>query len=393
MEPAFGIVCGECDLWSAPGTTACPACQHALALWEEAPAPPPEEPARESGLPVPETDWAAIAALEERSSQPPPAPTEDLGPEPQPEPVLELVPEPSPEPDRPSKPVLELVDEALLPTEPPPHSPAVPASGEEEMEQARSYICKSCHSQVPPGHKFCGRCGTPMPADVASAKTSFFGAMQTPGKAKLVLIRGEGLDGISYHLNSVEHLAGRSQGAILFPDDATLSPKHANFYYRDAKLFVRDEGSLNGVYARVRGSVPIEPSDVFMAGLQYFRLELVPKPADAPDPDGTYFYSSPKRASPFRVVHLLRGGATGMVYCARETSAQVGREGSDMNFPGDPYMSGKHAKIEVASGSKFTLTDLGSKNGTFLRIHRERELVHGDYVFLGRQLLRVEITP
>jgi pSer/pThr/pTyr-binding forkhead associated (FHA) protein len=261
------------------------------------------------------------------------------------------------------------------------------------MEQARSYICKSCHSQVPPGHKFCGRCGTPMPAEVASAKTSFFGAMQTPGKAKLVLIRGEGLDGISYHLNSVEHAAGRSQGAILFPDDATLSPKHANFFYRDAKLFVRDEGSLNGVYARVRGSVPIEPSDVFMAGLQYFRLELTPKPADAPDPDGTYFYSSPKRPSPFRVVHVLRSGPTGMVYGARENIVQIGREGSEMNFPGDPYMSGKHSKIEVGAGNKFTLTDLGSKNGTFLRIHRERELVHGDYVFLGRQLLRVEITP
>lgn len=382
MEHTFGIVCGECDLWSAPGTSVCPACQHALALWEEAPAASVPEERAPSGVPVGDTDWSAIAALEERSSQPPPSPER-----PQTSPMhIE------PEPERPA-PVLELVDEGLLPTEPPPQPPAVVGSGEEEMEQARSYICKSCHSQVPPGHKFCGRCGTPMPAEVASAKTSFFGAMQTPGKAKLVLIRGEGLDGISYHLNSVEHLAGRSQGAILFPDDATLSPKHANFYYRDGKLFVRDEGSLNGVYSRVRGSVPVEPTDVFMAGLQYFRLELLPKPGDAPDPDGTYFYSSPKRASPFRVVHLLRGGATGMVYCARETSAQIGREGSDLNFPGDPYMSGKHAKLEIAAGNKFTLTDLGSKNGTFLRIHRERELVHGDYVFLGRQLLRVEITP
>jgi len=334
-------------------------------------------------VPLSDDDLSAIASLEERRSEPPPPP--DL-----------LAEEPAP-------PVLELVEDETLPPPPPQPEDELPPDsssgvdvvepGEEPMEQARSYICKSCHSQVPPGHKFCGRCGTPMPADVASAKTSFFGAMQTPGKAKLVLIRGEGLDGISYHLNSVEHAAGRSQGAILFPDDATLSPKHANFFYRDGKLFVRDEGSLNGVYARVRGSVPIEPSDVFMAGLQYFKLELTPKPADAPDPDGTYFYSSPKRPSPFRVVHVLRGGPTGMVYGARENVVQIGREGSEMNFPGDPYMSGKHCKIEVGAGNKFTLTDLGSKNGTFLRIHRERELVHGDYVFLGRQLLRVEITP
>ena len=39
-----------------------------------------------------------------------------------------------------------------------------------------------------------------------------------------------------------------------------------------------------------------------------------------------------------------------------------------------------------------TLTDLGSKNGTFVRINDESPLDHGDYVFLGQQLLRVEIT-
>jgi pSer/pThr/pTyr-binding forkhead associated (FHA) protein len=375
MEPDVGIVCGECDLWSPPGTEACPSCSRALALWDEPAAAPTVDTRPLRTAPSVSTfeasdlsalDLSAIASLEERSSTPP---------------------------------VLVLEEDETLPppppaeSEPPTQDVVIVGPGEEPMEQARSYICKSCHSQVPPGHKFCGRCGTPMPTDVAGAKTSFFGAMQTPGKAKLVLIRGEGLDGISYHLNSVEHAAGRSQGAILFPDDATLSPKHANFFYRDGKLFVRDEGSLNGVYARVRGSVPIEPSDVFMSGLQYFRLELTPKPADAPDPDGTYFYSSPKRPSAFRVVHVLRTGPTGMVYCARENVVAIGREGSEMNFPGDPYMSGKHAKIEAAANNKFTLTDMGSKNGTFLRIHRERELVHGDYVFLGRQLLRVEITP
>ena len=43
-------------------------------------------------------------------------------------------------------------------------------------------------------------------------------------------------------------------------------------------------------------------------------------------------------------------------------------------------------------GARLTLTDLTSKNGTFLRIAGERALVHGDYVFMGQQLLRVEIV-
>src|SRR5262249_10753023 len=161
-----------------------------------------------------------------------------------------------------------------------------------------------------------------------------------------------------------------------FPDDVWLSPKHANFYYRETRLFVRDEKSLNGVFVRIRGGVPIEVGDIVLAGEQVFRLEAAPKYNDGPDSDGTYFYSSPKRPSPFRLVQLLRGSQTGMVYNARETSIAVGREGSDMNFPGDPFMSASHMKVEVA-GNKYTLTDIGSKNGTFVRIRNERELAHG----------------
>ena len=42
--------------------------------------------------------------------------------------------------------------------------------------------------------------------------------------------------------------------------------------------------------------------------------------------------------------------------------------------------------------NKLVLTDLDSKNGTFFKIEGEHELVHGNYIFMGRQLLRVEIT-
>ena len=35
MEHAFGIVCGECDRWSPPGTATCPECSRSLALWAE----------------------------------------------------------------------------------------------------------------------------------------------------------------------------------------------------------------------------------------------------------------------------------------------------------------------------------------------------------------------
>ena len=64
------------------------------------------------------------------------------------------------------------------------------------MEQARNYVCKECASPVPAGHKFCGGCGGEVPIQVQTGQVDFFGAMQTPGKARLirggeVLFRGD----------------------------------------------------------------------------------------------------------------------------------------------------------------------------------------------------------
>jgi pSer/pThr/pTyr-binding forkhead associated (FHA) protein len=80
-----------------------------------------------------------------------------------------------------------------------------------------------------------------------------------------------------------------------------------------------------------------------------------------------------------------------MVVNSRDNQVVIGREGSDMNFPNDPYLSGTHLKVE-GSKAPFRLVDLGSKNGTYVKVSEDQELNHGDYLFLGRQLLRVEIT-
>ena len=269
-------------------------------------------------------------------------------------------------------------------------APQQQQSLEELMDQAKNFVCRSCSTPVPMGHKFCGRCGAAVPPDILSARTQFFGQLQVPGKAKLILIRGEGVEGLSYQLNAEQHIVGRN-GQLVFPDDPFVSPKHANLFYRGGKLVVRDEGSLNGVFWRVRGTVDITPGDFFLAGEQLFRVDGAPKIGDAPGPDGTYFYSSPKHQSPFRIVQILQGGSPGMTVCARAAGLQIGREGGDLNFPGDLYMSASHCKLEDTAG-KLSLTDLNSRNGTYVRLKGEKDLAHGDYLFIGRKLLRVEIT-
>ena len=98
-------------------------------------------------------------------------------------------------------------------------------------------------------------------------------------------------------------------------------------------------------------------------------------------------------AVPDEFTHLffIEGGALGMTVCARGNALHVGREDGDLNFPGDIYMSSKHCTVEESSG-KFTLTDHDSRNGTYVRVKTEQPLNHGDYLFIGRKLLRVELN-
>lgn len=374
MDLDVGYVCAHCDCYAPIRATICPRCARTLGFDEPGPTIPP---ARFSVAPPPEPEPDEVIEAD-------PLPSLDHALEPTFPTLGEAVPAPRPEPAAP--PVgPHKIPLRFVPTE-------------ALMDQARSYVCKKCYSPVPQGHKFCGRCGEPVPREVLGAQTIMFSKMLEPGKAKLVLIKGEGFqsdpsDETAYLLGGRQHPCGRTQGDILFEHDPWVSPLHATFFYRDdGKLVIRDEASLNGVFVRVRAPTPIQPGDTFLAGEQVFRLETTPRPSDGNDAEGTQFYSSPKRVSPFRVVQILRNGILATQVCARESALTVGREGCDMNFPNDPYMSTRHARVELTAQGGFVLLDTGSKNGTYLSIRGERELNHGDYLFIGRELLRVDIS-
>jgi pSer/pThr/pTyr-binding forkhead associated (FHA) protein len=71
----------------------------------------------------------------------------------------------------------------------------------------------------------------------------------------------------------------------------------------------------------------------------------------------------------------------------------IGRASCDLNFPSDGFVSARHAELSLAGETAF-LRDLGSANGTFVRVpsRTERVLSHGDYLMMGRELLRVELA-
>ena len=310
------------------------------------------------------------------------------------------------------------------------------------VEAADPNPCAKCGTLVMPGQRFCPNCGNrmvfqsfdvetrvgPRPSAVQGAvvakddsrdaqdardrrepkpaknrldldrkdpkpgrSTLFFGGAMQAARAKLTLIRGDGDDGVSFTLAGQEHLAGRGDCPISFPDDPFLSPIHANFLYANNHLVVRDQRSLNGVYVRISGTSELAHGSMVLVGEQVLSVDPAAQPEDVPDTEGTYYSASMSRPARLEIRQNLRGGQIGWVHRIEGDVVTIGRENNDINFPDDPFISGRHAELRIAGGV-LSVTDLGSRNGTFVRVHGERVLKHGDYVFLGQQLLRVEIV-
>ena len=362
----LGIVCADCQAFNALDRTRCIACD-AILITYPAGAREKRDIPEEKGIKPQDNDmdniddWADDSKKPERSEH-----------------LEDMIGKAN------KNNVQPIQDEAFEDTAPP--------TG---IKAAIKKTCAKCGSQLLDKFKFCGNCGQPVaPKKEAMQETMFFGKFQAPGKAKLVLIKGEGVGGLSYNLNSKEHIVGRTDGTILFPEDRYLSPHHANFFYYQDKLFIRDEGSLNGVYIRVGRPIDLHHGDFLLVGEELFRFEILREAMQKPffDEEGTVFYGSPTSAEcPFNLVQILVSGVKGRVFHPQKQEVFIGREGCDLNFPEDQFMSASHCAISV-KGENYQIRDLASKNGTFLRIRDDWELIHGDYIFIGQQLLRVEIS-
>jgi pSer/pThr/pTyr-binding forkhead associated (FHA) protein len=251
-------------------------------------------------------------------------------------------------------------------------------------------ICSRCGEQVLADYSFCMNCGAP--ADKVDSGTSSFGAEGERKKYKLVLIRGDGGQTASYSLGGQEHVAGREEGIILFPDDDSVSPAHACFFYKEGRLVVRDMKSLNGTYVKVTAPIQVKTGDRFICGEQLLLVEDGVTVEPEPDADGTFFSGTPINSWYFKLTQVLKGGKPGSVHCARKPKVIIGREKADLSFPDDKFMSHKHTGVEKRDSSLW-LSDVGSRNGTFIRLREEEERIlnEGDYLFLGRQLMKVSL--
>lgn len=210
---------------------------------------------------------------------------------------------------------------------------------------------------------------------------------------KLVTIDQTGREGMTFTLRAGETLCGRVNGVVLF-DDPFVSPTHCRFQFAAGRLKVVDAHSLNGVYQRIRSERKLEDGDWLRVGRQLFRFELLTNAAIQvkPEPgDDSRVWGSPAHGAFGRILQILEDGRTGEIRLLAGERVQLGREVGEIVIPSDGFISGRHCAF-AHHGADVTVTDLGSSNGTYVRVRDDAELVHGDFLLIGNQMLRVEIV-
>jgi pSer/pThr/pTyr-binding forkhead associated (FHA) protein len=269
-------------------------------------------------------------------------------------------------------------------------APARPTGGPGPGEVA----CPNCGKGVQAGFAFCGACGTrmgsttsgPQPRTMFMAGASGAAAPVVVPRGRLILIRPDGSEGGSHPIHDGDNLIGRGQ-APLFDADAYLSPRHAELSIGPNGVTIRDLQSLNGVFLKIAAEEPLESGDIFRIGQELLRFEVISPPQALED--GTEVMGTPNPGFWGRLYVIVGRDVDGSAFPLFGEAIVLGRERGDILFPEDGYVSGTHARISLHDERVF-LTDLGSSNGTFLRLRSERVIATGSYMLMGQQLFRLE---
>jgi pSer/pThr/pTyr-binding forkhead associated (FHA) protein len=208
-----------------------------------------------------------------------------------------------------------------------------------------------------------------------------------------VLVNRDGTDGQRFPLTSEDTIVGRTGADIAFDDDRFLARQQARITRGpDGGVKIHPIDTTNGVFKKTDGSVELVDGMIILVGREVLRFERVAAEERTVHPlvrHGVSLFGSPPRDPWARIIQLIpSGGARDIRHLAGEEIV-LGREEGDIVYRDDAFMSRRHAAI-TWDGKRALLTDLGSSNGTFVRMMGPTSIKHGDHVRMGDQLMRIE---
>ncbi|QDU62256.1 FHA domain protein [Planctomycetes bacterium Pan216] len=217
------------------------------------------------------------------------------------------------------------------------------------------------------------------PSD-SSDGTKLFRPRKRHPQPRIVLFDENGLPGEHITIRRAEFRIGREHGDLLIPHDLLVSGRHVVLKWQESRLTLIDEGSRNGTFLRLRPGFPwpLPPGCRLLCGSQLFQMsENTDQGRDPVDARLTKIsdQSSMERHFPLDL----------------EQPISIGRDSStDISVRADDFLSPRHSLIRYDRQRKtFTIEDLMSLNGTFMKINGPAPLVDGDMFRIGEQLVGV----
>ena len=300
-----------------------------------------------------------------------------------------------------------------------------------EPQPPKMIPCPHCGTPVPSNFKFCGACGGPIAAaSPAPAETpppysgpaessplrvtqprqdslhstnpsgtpvaSGVGLDAAPSTgstvARLVVIRPDGSEGATIPLREGEITIGRNSEQEVLASDPFLDPNHARVTCKNGQFTIEDLTSLNGVFLRIKNEQELESGDYIRLGqelLQFHKMGDI----QSLDTEHTGDAETLRGGSPdvgyWGRLSLISGpDLVSRSFCFSDDEVNIGREIGDIVFRDDGFVSGRHARLTKVD-NRIILKDLGSSNGTYIRIKKPISLQDGDLILMGQQLFRL----
>ncbi len=238
----------------------------------------------------------------------------------------------------------------------------------------------------------------PAAAERPEQRTDNFGAVNAAAAVpQIVTILKDGSEGPVYRLTNAATDIGRHEGNITLPDDPYLSARHARIQRRNERHYLRDLGSVNGIFQRIREPVELHHGDVVLVGQQVLRVEVLSDGEVSLGPVmhyGVMLFGTPEQPRLARLVQLTSEGVPRDVYHLYRDETVIGRESGDVVFTDDVFLSRRHAAFRLDRAQRrVVVRDLGSSNGTLVLFRGERELLDGDIFRIGHHLFRFDAAP
>lgn len=260
--------------------------------------------------------------------------------------------------------------------------PEPPTARKPTGDTRAAVSCVKCGAPNEPSHRFCASCGN----NLTTGRPSPY-AMAAEG-IRLIALNPDGTEGNIIPLTG-RTTVGRATGGI-FAADQYLSPQHASFAPEGDKVLVVDESSLNGVFRKLPADqrYHLTTGQVFRIGQELIRFEtLHPLTGDG---EGVEYMGAPIEGYVGRIVMVLGRNTTGTAFPVPETGLNLGRERGEVLFADDGYVSGLHCRLSFEQGGVF-LTDLGSSNGTFVKVVGKDHFTNDEVLLMGQQLFRISV--